>query len=161
MYKTEEFVDVEKIRETRLNESRNNLLDFLWNDFLGAVEKVINVLSEEELAGTFWIIIKYKIRKNGKTIYRSKYAETDWSGKRKIRYESEDIILGSKLLLERPFRDFRTTAEQDIYCSYVDFGIEELFEQDGPGEASLDFNIGQIETIPKKSKTSEYRIVSK
>ena len=44
MYKTEEFVDVEKIRETRLNESRNNLLDFLWNDFLGAVEKVINVL---------------------------------------------------------------------------------------------------------------------
>ena len=159
MQKTQEFV--EKIKETRLNKARNEQLNFLWNDFLGAVEKVINVLSEEELAATFWIIIKYKIRKNGKAIYRSQFAETDWSGKRRIKYEPKDINLGSKLLLERPFRDFRTTAEQDIYCSYVDFGIEELFEQDGPGEASLDFNIGQIETIPKKSKTSEYRIVSK
>ncbi len=156
--KTEEFV--ERIMETRLNKARNKRLSFLWDDFLGAVEKVINVLTDEELAATFWITIKYGTDDDG-NVYRSQIAETDWSENKGIKYESKYISLGSKKYLERPFRDFRTTAEQDIYCSYVDFEIEELFEQDGPGEASLDFNIGQIETIPKKSKTSEYRIVSK
>ena len=158
MMKTEEFV--ERIMETRLNKARNKRLSFLWDDFLGAVEKVINVLTDEELAATFWITIKYGTDDDG-NVYRSQIAETDWSENKGIKYESKYISLGSKKYLERPFRDFRTTAEQDIYCSYVDFEIEELFEQDGPGEASLDFNIGQIETIPKKSKTSEYRIVSK
>mgnify|MGYP004549787857 FL=1 len=42
MQKTEDFV--EKIKETRLNKVRNERLDFLLDDFLGAVEKVINVL---------------------------------------------------------------------------------------------------------------------
>ena len=42
MQKTEDFV--EKIKETRLNKVRNERLDFLLDDFLGAVENVINVL---------------------------------------------------------------------------------------------------------------------
>ena len=84
MQKTENFV--EKIKETRLNKVRNERLDFLWDDFLGAVEKVINVLSDEELAGTYWITIKYKTRRNGKVIYRSRFAETDWSEKKEIKY---------------------------------------------------------------------------
>lgn len=45
MQKTEDFV--EKIKETRLNKVRNERVDFLWDDFLGAVKKVINVLSDE------------------------------------------------------------------------------------------------------------------
>ena len=81
MQKTEDFV--EKIKETRLNKVRNERVNFLWNDFLGAVKKVINVLSDEELAGTYWITIKYKNRKNGKVIYRSRFAETDWSGEKR------------------------------------------------------------------------------
>ena len=47
-----------KIAKERLNKARNERLDFLWNDFLGAVEKVINMLSDEELAATDWITKK-------------------------------------------------------------------------------------------------------
>ena len=72
-------------------------MDFLWDDFLGAVEKVINVLSDEELAGTYWITIKYKTRKNGKVIYRSRFAETDWSEKKEIKYL---MYLKSQLIKE-------------------------------------------------------------
>ena len=144
MQKTEDFV--EKIKETRLNKVRNERLDFLWDDFLGAVEKVINVLSDEELAGTYWITIKYKTRRNGKVIYRSRFAETDWSGKKGIKYEDKDINLGSKLLLCRPFQDFRKKVELDIYCYYADLEFDELFKQDGPCEATLNFNIGPIKT---------------
>lgn len=59
MQKTEEFVD--KIKGAWLNKVRNERLDYLWDDFLGAVEKVINVLTDEELATTYWITIKYEI----------------------------------------------------------------------------------------------------
>lgn len=159
MQKTEEFV--EKIKGARLNKVRNERLNYLWDDFLGAVEKVINVLTDEELAATYWITIKYEIRKNGKVIYRSRFAETDWSGKRRIKYEPKDINLGSKKLLERPFWDFREKARQDEFYDAGDFYIEDLFEEDGPGGATLDFRINRIETIPEKSETSEYRIVSK
>ena len=36
-----------KIAKERLNKARNERLDFLWNDFLGAVEKVINMLESK------------------------------------------------------------------------------------------------------------------
>ena len=158
MMKTEEFV--EKIMETRLNKARNKRLSFLWYDFLGAVEKVINVLTDEELAATFWITIKYGTDDEG-NVYRSQFAETDWSKNKGIKYESKDISLGSKKYLERPFRDFRQKAKQDEFCDAEEFYIEDLFEKDGPEEVSLDFSINRIETIPEKSETSEYRIVSK
>ena len=47
------------------------------------------------------------------------------------------------------------------FCDAEEFYIEDLFEKDGPEEVSLDFSINRIETIPEKSETSEYRIVSK
>lgn len=78
-----------------------------------------------------------------------------------IKYESKDISLGSKKYLERHFRDFRQKAKQDEFCDAEEFYIEDLFENDGPEEVSLDFSINRIETIPEKSETSEYRIVSK
>ena len=67
-----------KFKETRLNKARNKRLSFLWDDFLGAVEKVINVLTDEELAATFWITIKYGTD-DEENVYRSQFAETDWS----------------------------------------------------------------------------------
>ena len=158
MMKTEEFV--ERIMETRLNKARNKRLSFLWDDFLGAVEKVINVLTDEELAATFWITIKYGTDDEG-NVYRSQFAETDWSKNKGIKYESKDISLGSKKYLERPFRDFRQKAKQDEFCDADEFGIEDLFESDGPEEISLDFSINLIETVPEKTEKSEYRIVSK
>ena len=158
MQKTEEFV--EKIKGARLNKVRNERLDYLWADFLGAVEKVINVLTDEELAATFWITIKYGTDDQG-NVYRSRFAETDWSENKEIKYEAKDISLGSKKYLERPFWDFRKKAKQDEFCDSDEFYIEDLFENDEPEEIRLDFSINRIETIPEKSETSEYRIVSK
>ena len=158
MLKTEEFV--EKIMETRLNKARNKRLSFLWDDFLGAVEKVINVLTDEELAATFWITIKYGTDDQG-NVYRSRFAETDCSENKEIKYESKDISLGSRKYLERPFWDFRKKAKQDEFCDAYEFYIENLFENDEPEEIRLDFSINRIETIPEKSETSKYRIVSK
>ena len=78
-----------------------------------------------------------------------------------IKQESKDISLGSKKYLERHFRDFRQKAKQDEICDADEFGIEDLFESDGPEEISLDFSINLIETVPEKTEKSEYRIVSK
>lgn len=51
MQKTQEFV--EKIKETRLNKARNEQLDFLWNDFLGAVEKLSMYFQKKSLLQHF------------------------------------------------------------------------------------------------------------
>ena len=150
-----------KFAKERLNMSRNERLDFLWNDFLGAVEKVINMLSDEELAATDWITIFYEIKKNGRAIYRSKMAGICCTEDERIEYESEDINLGSKKLLEVPFRDFRNIAKQDNYFLTNLFEIEKLFEYDGPEIIELSFCIDQmVEIETKKSADAKYKLIS-
>lgn len=150
-----------KIAKERLNKARNERLDFLWNDFLGAVEKVINMLSDEELAATDWITIFYEIKKNGRAIYRSKMAGICCTEDERIEYESEDINLGSKKLLEVPFRDFRNKAKQDNYFLTNWFEIEKLFEYDGPEIIELSFCIDQmVEIETKKSADAKYKVIS-
>lgn len=150
-----------KIAKERLNKARNERLDFLWNDFLGAVEKVINMLSDEELAATDWITIFYEIKKNGRAIYRSKMAGICCTEDERIEYESEDINLGSKKLLEVPFRDFRNKAKQDNYFLTSWFEIEKLFEYDGPEIIELSFCIDQmVEIETKKSADAKYKLIS-
>lgn len=150
-----------KIAKERLNKARNERLDFLWNDFLGAVEKVINMLSDEELAATDWITIFYEIKKNGRAIYRSKMAGICCTEDERIEYESEDINLGSKKLLEVPFRDFRNKAKQDNYFLTNWFEIEKLFEYDGPEIIELSFCIDKmVEIETKKSADAKYKLIS-
>ena len=104
MQETKEFV--EKI-SPRLSKVRNERLNFLWSDFLGAVEKVINILTDEQLAATTTISILYKIKDNDERVYRSNFAELNCSDDERIEYEEKDVCLGTKGMLERPFRDFR------------------------------------------------------
>ena len=79
----------------------------------------------------------------------------------RIEYESEDINLGSKKLLEVPFRDFRNKAKQDNYFLTNWFEIEKLFEYDGPEIIELSFCIDQmVEIETKKSADAKYKLIS-
>lgn len=49
-------------------------------------KKTFNGINDKIILQIYWITIKYKTRKNGKVIYRSRFAETDWSEKKEIKY---------------------------------------------------------------------------
>jgi len=157
MQETKEFV--EKVLP-RLSKVRNERLDFIWSDFLGAVEKVINVLTDEQLAAANWITIIYETRKNDEGIYRSNIAEVWFVEKEEIVYGEEAVCLGTKSMLERTFKDFEEKAEQDIYCNEECFYVEDLFENDLPSKILLDFDVNRIEIEFKKTPEAKYKIIS-
>lgn len=124
------------------------------------MEKVINNLSDEELAATDWITIFYEIHKKGRVIYRSKMAEIDCIEK-EIKYEVEDKNLGLKKYLEMPFREFITEVKKDKHCCVDNFfKNESIFENDGPEKIGLSFWVEEIEMEPRKSEKTKYKLVS-
>lgn len=127
--------------QERLNKARQTRLDFIWSDFISSIELVIDQLNDEELAGTDWITIKYFCEDD--LIYRCRYATTNWSDENGIQYEPEDKIIGSKKILEIPFRDFKIYAKNHL-CDINYFDIEDLFDNDSHNMILLDFHIGKI-----------------
>lgn len=127
----------------RYKKVRNKNLDFLWKDFLQAVEKVISKLSDEELAATSGVTIFYFTQKNDKNIYRSKRAECCFVDNIEIEYEKEDIILGTREMLEIAFSDFKGKAKKDKNICADWFEVER-FEDGGDVEIPLDFKLSTI-----------------
>ena len=154
MQKTNEFV--EKF-STRLSNARNERLDFLWNDFLSAVENVINALTDEQLAATSIISIFYETKENDNCIYRSKSAEVDCFDE-ELNYESDNICLGTKNMLHNAFKDVKEKAKHDNYCGSDWFEVEKLFDSDEKEQIILDFYICNINIEFKKTQ-STYRII--
>ena len=159
MEETRELVDKISPRLTKVRQER---LDFLWNDFLGAVEKVINRLTDEELAATGWITIIYEVKNNDEHVYRSKKAQTDWQldSNEFLVYEENDICLGTKNMLERTLKDFKKKAEEDACCNTDYFEPPVLYESDSPDGTSLDFSLNSIDIeFRKLEKVKKYKIV--
>lgn len=154
MQETKKFV--EKF-STRLSNVRNERLDFLWNDFLSAIEKVINTLTDEQLAAANCIGIFYKAKENDDCIYRSKSAEIDCFDE-ELDYESDDICLGTKNMLQNAFKDVKEKAKHDNYCGSDWFEVERLFDSDEEERIILDFYICNINIEFKKTQ-SNYRII--
>lgn len=139
MKTTEELI--ERI-SPRYKEVRNKKLDFLWEDFLQAIEKVISQLPDEKLAATSGITIFYFTKKGDKNIYRSKIAECYFFDNQTVEYEKEDICLGTREMLEVAFVDFKAKAERDNNICADWFEVEDFkFDEDDNSRIPLDFKL--------------------
>ena len=158
MEETKELVDKVLPRLTKVRQER---LDFLWKDLLGAVEKVINQLTDEELAATHWITINYLVKANDENIYRGKEAQTDWQflNNEVMVYEESDICLGTKNMLERAFKDLKKKAEADPCWDTNYFELENLFEAIRDGGTVLEFSLSSIDIEFRKSENAKYKLV--
>ena len=126
----------------RYKKVRDENLDFLWEDFLQAVENVISKLSDEKLAATSGITIFYFTQKGDKSIYRSKIAECYFFENSEVEYEENDVYLGTRELLEIAFTDFKAKAEKDENVCADWFEVEEFkFDEDDDSKISLDFKL--------------------
>lgn len=144
---------------TRLTEVRKEQLEFLWSDFLGAVEKVVNKLSNEELTMTNSITIFYETKEGDEHVYRSKIAGVD-GPELDVVYEENSVPLGTKSALENSFQDFKKRADKDKYCQAACwFDTKKLFDYAGSQTVMIDFNISKI-NIDIKETQSEYKLIS-
>lgn len=124
----------------RYKKVRNDKLNFLWEDFLQSVEKVIAKLSDEDLAATNGITIEYFTNKGDTNIYRSRIAQCYFFEDLTVEYEEKDFCLGTREMLEIAFLDFRDKAQKDKYISTDSFEVEEFrFDEDGYNRITLDF----------------------
>lgn len=155
MEETKELVD--KILP-RLTKARQERLDFLWQDYLGAVEKVINKLTDEELAATTWITIIYEVKENDENVYRSQNAQLNWQIE-DLEYEEENICLGKKNILEKAFKDFEKKADEDKFCNANQFIPEFLFDWNEDRLIVLDFSFESIDIEFRKSENAKYKLV--
>lgn len=126
----------------RYKEVRNKKLEFLWEDFLQAVEKATSKIPDEILAATRVITIFYFTKEGDNNIYRSQTAECAFLDDQKVEYEEEDVPLGTRDMLENAFIDFKDKAEKDISICADWFEVETLMENNR--EIPLDF------LLPKK-----------
>lgn len=124
----------------RYKKVRDVNLDFLWRDFLQAVENAISKLSDEKFAATSGITIFYFTQKGDKNIYRSKVAECYFFNNQEVEYEEDDIYLGTREMLEIAFRDFKAKAEKDENVCADWFDVEDLYQQEN-SKISLDFKL--------------------
>ena len=124
----------------RYKKVRDVNLDFLWRDFLQAVENAISKLSDEKFAATSGITIFYFTQKGDKNIYRSKVAECYFFNNQEVEYEEDDIYLGTREMLEIAFRDFKAKAEKDENVCADWFNVEDLYQQEN-SKISLDFKL--------------------
>lgn len=142
MKTTEELI--ERI-SPRYKDVRNKKMNFLWEDFLQAVEKVIGQISDERLAATNGITIFYFTKEGDKNIYRSKVAECYYFDNQVVEYEKEDICLGTREMLEIAFIDFKAKAEKDDNICADWFEVEEFkSEEDDNSRIGLDFKLARI-----------------
>lgn len=126
----------------RYKKVRNSNLDFLWEDFLLAVEKVVNILPDEKLAATQEITIFYFTKEGDENIYRSKVAEVNNFHEPKVEYEESDVCLGTREMLEIAFKDFRDKAQKDNNFITDWFETENFeFDEDGDNEIVLSFKL--------------------
>lgn len=126
----------------RYKKVRNSNLDFLWEDFLLAVEKVTNVLSDEKLAATQDIAIYYFTKKGDENIYRRKTAEANYFHDQIVEYEESDICLGTREMLEIAFKDFKDKAKKDNNFIADWFEVENFkFDEDDDSEIVLYFKL--------------------
>lgn len=126
----------------RYKELRNKKLDFLWEDFLQAVEKAIEKVPDEQLAAASGVSIFYFTEKGNKNIYRSKTAECYFFDSLEVEYQEDDVCLGTREELEIAFVDFKAKAKQDSNLCTDWFEVEELaFDEDGNSRISLDFKL--------------------
>ena len=131
---------VEKM-STRLTEVRSEKLETLWNDFLQSIEKVVNKLTNEELAMTNSITIFYETHKGDESVYRKNIAGVD---ELDLVYEESSVFLGTKTELENPFRDFKKRANKDKHCKATCwFDTKKIFDHDGTQTVMVEFNISK------------------
>lgn len=124
----------------RYKKVRDVNLDFLWRDFLQAVENAISKLSDEKFAATSGITIFYFTQKGDKNIYRSKVAKCYFVDNQEVEYEEDDIYLGTREMLEIAFKDFKAKAEKDENVCADWFDVEDLYQQEN-SKISLDFKL--------------------
>lgn len=126
----------------RYKELRNKKLDFLWEDFLQAVEKAIEKVPDEQLAAASGISIYYFTEKGNDNIYRSKKADCFLFDKLNVEYQEEHICLGTREELKIAFVDFKAKAKQDSNLCTDRFDVEKFaFDEDGNSRISLDFRL--------------------
>ena len=124
----------------RYKKAREKKLDFLWEDFLKAVEKAIKLIPDDKLSATTSVTILYFTREGDTNIYRSKVAEYSFFHEGRIEYEKENICLGTREMLELAFNDFREKAKKDKNLCVNWFNVEEFeFDHEGESEIKLDF----------------------
>ncbi len=129
----------------RYKEVRKKNVDFLWEDFLGAIEKVISKIPDKEFAATSGITIFYFTRKGDQNIYRSKIGERYFCENGEVEYEEDDICLGTREMLEIAFVDFKAKAEKDNNVCADWFDVEDFkFDEDDNRKISLDFKLPKI-----------------
>ena len=128
----------------RYKKVRNKNADILWEDFLGAIEKVISQIPDKELAATSGISIFYFTKEGDQNIYRSKIAERYFCKNGEVEYEEDDICLGTREMLEMAFFDFKARAEKDNNISADWFNVEDFkFDEDSNSKIQLDFELSK------------------
>lgn len=129
----------------RYRRVRNEKLDSVWEDFLEAVEKVTQKLTDDLFSSTNSITILYCIKEGEKAIYRKKVAKyCIGEEEAEIQYEEKDVPLGEKNNLEITFKDFRDRAKADKNLIADWFELEKLFESDEDNEIELEFLLTKI-----------------
>lgn len=124
----------------RYKELRNQNADFLWEDFLQAVEKATGKIPDEMFAATSGVSITYFTKEGDENIYRSKTAECHHFQDKTVEYEEDDVCLGKKEMLAIAFKDFKARAKADKHITTEWFELEDLkLEDDVEGSISLDF----------------------
>lgn len=144
-----EFKEAKKVKTTeeliarispRYKALRNQNADFLWEDFLQAIEKATSNIPDAMFAATSGISISYFTRDGDENIYRSKVAECNHFQDKTVEYEEDDVCLGKKELLAIAFKDFKARVEEDRHITTEWFELEELkFDDDVESSISLDF----------------------
>lgn len=124
----------------RYKRLRNQNADFLWEDFLQAVEKAVSKIPDAMFAAASGVSITYFTRKGDANIYRSKVAEFYYFQDKTVEYEEDDVCLGKKEMLAIAFKDFAERAKRDKNICTEWFDLKELnIDDDAEGRGLLDF----------------------
>lgn len=132
---TEELL--ERISE-RYNRLRNKKMEYLWEDFLQAVEKAVQKVPDEILACAEGITIFYY--KEGDSVYRDKKTEAFYLDSPEFEYEKEPVCLGSEEELRLALQDFKEKAEEDEHIDASMFDVKKLLYEKNGGDCLLDFH---------------------
>lgn len=137
MRTTEELI--ERI-SPRYKNVRNQKMEILWEDFLNSVEKAIGKISDEVFAATDSITIFYITKKGDKNVYRSKVAGCSSLQGQLVEYEEDDILLGTREMLEIAFEDFKSRAKKDSNICTDWFELDQIKAgETGERKVPLDF----------------------
>ena len=111
----------------RYNRLVNKKMEYLWEDFLGAVEKAVQKLPDDKLIGAEGVTIFYYIE--GDSVYRDKKAEAFYIDSSEFEYEDEPVCLGNKVELRQALQVFKEKAAENEHIDTSVFDLESLFEE--------------------------------